>query len=71
MFKNVCLNLPDQMIVQLDAEAAAAQRSRSFLVREVVQQYLNARSQRVRDTPALAKAPRKTSGNESESSHAV
>ena len=41
-YKNACLNLPDEMLARLDAEAAVAQRSRSFLVREIIQRHFDA-----------------------------
>jgi predicted DNA-binding protein len=40
-YKNVCLNLPEAMLARLDAEAAVAQRSRSFLVREIIQRHFD------------------------------
>ena len=40
-YKNACLNLPDEMLARLDAEAAVAQRSRSFLVREIIQRHFD------------------------------
>ena len=44
-YKNACLNLPSEMISQLDEVASAERRSRSFLVREIVQRHLDAHAE--------------------------
>jgi hypothetical protein len=39
------LVLPEDLVARLDAEAAADQRSRSFLVRQIVQRHLDAHAE--------------------------
>ena len=67
-YKNACLNLPDEMLTRLDAEAVAAHRSRSFLVREIIQRHLDTNAKPYRASDQM-NALHETTPAEKESLH--